>query len=405
MTLLLSSSDFAHPASRAVILDHLPRPIGECRLLFLPNEKATSDKVASGRYHARMAGHGFDPALVSVPDYADPAACAAIGRALGAGEFDVIYASGGNTFGTLAAWRACGLDRFVTEALRRGVCYIGGSAGAHLVCGDLSHVARYDQPPLGMTNLRGLGLVDLTLLCHFTPARQAHCDELAAAGKTVYALADGASLIVQDTKIIEVSSKMEFWDLLDKDRRPLGVTHPRGRQYPMPKGTYHLVVTVFTVDSDGRLLLTRRAPEKHMYPGYWEVTGGSGVAGEDSMTAALRELSEETGIDGTWANGGAGMTLLGTVREPSGFMDCYLARLGVPADEVTVTLQVGETTDCRWVSFWAFETMIHEGAIPPSVAYRYGAMLGALQDILGADRWLEPGVTEPVLPEKEADHV
>ncbi len=25
---------------------------------------------------------------------------------------------------------------------------------------------------------------------------------------------------------------MELWDLLDKDRRPLGQTHPRGRQYP-----------------------------------------------------------------------------------------------------------------------------------------------------------------------------
>ena len=34
---------------------------------------------------------------------------------------------------------------------------------------------------------------------------------------------------------------MELWDLLDKDRRPLGQTHPRGRQYPMPHGTYHTV--------------------------------------------------------------------------------------------------------------------------------------------------------------------
>ena len=72
---------------------------------------------------------------------------------------------------------------------------------------------------------------------------------------------------------------MELWDLLDKDRRPLGQTHPRGRQYPMPHGTYHTVVTVYTVDDRGRLLLTRRAACKGMYPGWWEVTGGSGIAG------------------------------------------------------------------------------------------------------------------------------
>ncbi len=195
---------------------------------------------------------------------------------------------------------------------------------------------------------------------------------------------------------------MEYWDLLDKDRAPLGVTHPRGRQYPMPRGTYHLVVTVFTVSSDGLLLLTRRDMRKNMYPGYLEVTGGSGVAGEDSLTAALRELSEETGIDGRMASGGAGLDFLTTVREPSGFMDCYLARLDTPATEVDVTFQAGETTEAVWVSLWEFEKLIHEGKIPPPVAMRYGASLSRMQAVLGADLWLEPGVTGPQMPDKEA---
>ncbi len=191
---------------------------------------------------------------------------------------------------------------------------------------------------------------------------------------------------------------MELWDLLDRNRAPLGVTHPRGRQYPMPKGTYHLVVTVFTVSADGRLLLTRRSLEKNMYPGYLEVTGGSGVTGEDSVTAALRELAEETGIDGTRAHGGAGLEFLATVQEPSGFMDCYLARLVEPAEAVSVTMQTGETTDALWVSLWEFENLIHEGKIPPPVAMRYGASLARLREILGDDLWLEPGVSEPILP-------
>ena len=89
---------------------------------------------------------------------------------------------------------------------------------------------------------------------------------------------------------------MELWDLLDKDRRPLGQTHPRGRQYPMPHGTYHTVVTVYTVDDRGRLLLTRRAACKGMYPGWWEVTGGSGIAGEDSLTSARRDAGDRKSV-------------------------------------------------------------------------------------------------------------
>jgi peptidase E len=76
------------------------------------------------------------------------------------------------------------------------VTYVGGSAGAHIVCGDLAHVARYDAPPDGMTDLRGLGLTDMTLLCHFTPARESHLDELITAGHKVVTLTDEQSIVM-----------------------------------------------------------------------------------------------------------------------------------------------------------------------------------------------------------------
>ena len=183
---------------------------------------------------------------------------------------------------------------------------------------------------------------------------------------------------------------MELWDLLDKNRKPLGMTHPRGRQYPMPPNTYHTVVTVFTVDASNRILLTLRAPTKGMYPNYWEFTGGSGIAGEDSLTSAHRELWEETGIDCPPEE----LISLGTLREPSAFMDCYLCRLDKAGEDVTVTLQEGETVDFQWVALREMETMIHKGLIPPPCAMRYGFVKAKLTEIMGEDAWMQAEAEE-----------
>ena len=196
---------------------------------------------------------------------------------------------------------------------------------------------------------------------------------------------------------------MELWDLLDKNRKPLGMTHPRGRQYPMPPNTYHTVVTVFTVDANHRILLTLRAPTKGMYPNYWEFTGGSGIAGEDSLTSAHRELLEETGINCPSEE----LISLGTLREPSAFMDCYLCRLDQAGEDVTVTLQEGETVDFQWVALRKMETMIHKGLIPPPCAMRYGFVKAKLTEIMGEDAWIQAEAEEVSTLEntpKEASH-
>lgn len=163
---------------------------------------------------------------------------------------------------------------------------------------------------------------------------------------------------------------MEYWDLLDKDRQPLGKTHPRGRQYPLPDGAYHLVVYILTLDGEGRLLITRRSENKRGYPGFWEFTGGSAVAGEDSITSARRELLEETGLDVPAED----VTLLTTMRFLSAFVDVYLARPHGTADTLSVTLQEGETCDSRWVTLREFEEMLRTDHIPPTLAMVYGAV-------------------------------
>ena len=84
----------------------------------------------------------------------------------------------------------------------------------------------------------------------------------------------------------------ELWDIYDANRNLTGRIHRRG-DFLTP-GDYHLVVHVWVQNSQGQFLLTKRSPNKG-FPNMWETTGGSALAGDDSLTAAIREMQEETG--------------------------------------------------------------------------------------------------------------
>ena len=94
----------------------------------------------------------------------------------------------------------------------------------------------------------------------------------------------------------------EYWDIYDKDRRKTGRFQERGKPPASPED-YHLVVEIWLRNSKGEVLLTKRHPEKH-YGGLWECTGGSVLAGEESLAAAMREVKEEIGVDLTHGNPG-----------------------------------------------------------------------------------------------------
>ncbi|MFR3238966.1 MAG: NUDIX hydrolase [Acutalibacter sp.] len=147
---------------------------------------------------------------------------------------------------------------------------------------------------------------------------------------------------------------MELWDLYDKGRAPLHRTHPRGA--PLPEGAYHVAVEVAVFNPQGEVLLTRRAPEKEKHPGCWEITGGAVLAGEDSLTAACRELWEETGIRVQPQE----LTLLGTECVPRVFLDIYAVKKPVPLSQLV--FQPGETDAAQWMDFSQWRGLAGKGA-------------------------------------------
>ena len=152
------------------------------------------------------------------------------------------------------------------------------------------------------------------------------------------------------------TSARELWDVLDGHRQPTGRTHPRG--VPLPEGDYHLVVLVLLQNDKGEFLITRRAPNKG-YPNMWEFTGGSALAGDDSLYAALREMREETGIELDPACG----RVVATEQWSDSFCDIWLFRQNF--DPSAVVLQEGETTAAMAASREQILQMEREGEFIP----------------------------------------
>jgi isopentenyldiphosphate isomerase len=146
---------------------------------------------------------------------------------------------------------------------------------------------------------------------------------------------------------------MEIWDLYDRNGEPLGRTVERGKR--LRAGEHHLVVHVWIVNSVGRLLIQRRSPALRLMPNVWAVTGGSAVAGEDSLTAVRRELREELGL----ALHPEDLELLGRLNRRNSLCDVWFAKKDAAVPDLR--FQREEVADARWVTLEQLREMIGDG--------------------------------------------
>ena len=124
------------------------------------------------------------------------------------------------------------------------------------------------------------------------------------------------------------------------------------------------MVCVWVYDGNGRILLTRRAPEKS-FAGTWENSGGAAKAGESSLVAIVRELEEETGIR---AEAGE-FELLSTTRDRNTFYDHYCVKKDVPLEGIV--LQPGETDSVQWATFEQAHELIRQKKICDVIAQQF----------------------------------
>lgn len=155
---------------------------------------------------------------------------------------------------------------------------------------------------------------------------------------------------------------LEMWDLYNGKREKTGKVLPHG--VPVPKGLYHLTVSAWIVNSQGQYLLSQRHPQK-VYPLCWECTGGSVLAGEDSLSGAVREVREELGII---LNQSKAKMIYQTRREETqDFYDAWLFHADIDISEIKV--QETEVVGVQWVNRDVLFDMLHSGKLHPMIDY------------------------------------
>lgn len=147
---------------------------------------------------------------------------------------------------------------------------------------------------------------------------------------------------------------MEIIDLYDINRNKIGQID---RSESAHADGYKLIVFACIFNSRGEMLIQKRSHLKTKFAGYWDVTAGGGVlTGEDTQTAAARELYEEMGIKVDFSGNRPALTW--NLRNI--FEDIYIAMCDIGLSELK--FQDNEVDDARWATCEEILEMIETGS-------------------------------------------
>ncbi len=169
----------------------------------------------------------------------------------------------------------------------------------------------------------------------------------------------------------------EVWDILNENGFPTGKTMLRGDN-SLKNGEYHLVVHIWIVTSDGRFLIQRRSNQRKLMPGEWAATGGAAITGEDSFTAARRELFEEVGIAADRDH----LKKLARIKRRNSLVDVWLTVCDTPPERLT--LQKSEVAEVKYVTEEELQNMIQTGSYHQYGKEYFQTVFQKIQECRGA---------------------
>ncbi len=159
----------------------------------------------------RLIEFGYAPTTVTARDIPSATAFAEILDGL-----DALYVCGGETFVLLDNLRRNGLADVLIKKVRAGLPYIGLSAGAVIAGASIEPVSTMDDPASapGLTDYRGLGFVDTSIIPHADGRIELFPSDLIAETVRIYSprfdltlLHDDQALLVNEDETVLVESR------------------------------------------------------------------------------------------------------------------------------------------------------------------------------------------------------
>lgn len=144
---------------------------------------------------------------------------------------------------------------------------------------------------------------------------------------------------------------METWDILDKNGNPTGKTMNKGDKIVWQEGIYHPGTDVWIINSENKLLIQKRSPQKKFEPNVWAMTGGSIIKGETPLETLKRETMEELGVELDVKNA----IKIKRYRTGNVWLDEYIVRQDIDLNKVV--LQEEEVSEVRFATFDEIERL------------------------------------------------
>jgi dipeptidase E len=115
---------------------------------------------------------------------------------------NAIYVEGGNTFYLLKAVRESGFDKVIKDLIKKGVVYIGSSAGSYIMCPTIE-MSTWKKPGeekdrFGIIDLTALNQVPFLVKAHYNSEQKEFFKEKIASAKyPTRILKDGQAILVE----------------------------------------------------------------------------------------------------------------------------------------------------------------------------------------------------------------